>query len=141
MKIADEVWDAVRPSVVGLWWKRSLARAFRRYVRSRGCAAPTPDFYGRRDTAGAARFIRASLDASRPPVIGIHFNRSLRAGGQCFERHWMVITDVTDGESPKITVLSWGKTYELDLRCAVMESSWYGLVSFKSVRSDGTMNN
>ena len=133
MKLADEVWDVVRPSVAGMWWKSAFGRAVCRYVRFRGCPDVTPSFYGARDTAGAAAFIRASIDAGTPPVIGIHLNSGLRAAGQCFERHWMVVADVKDerGERPTITVLSWAKTYELDLRCAVMESTYYGLVRFE----------
>ena len=130
MRVADGVWRAVRPSVAGLWWKSALARGVRRYARKNGCAL-TARFFGKRDAAGAAAFIREAIDGGDPPVIGIHMNRGLRDRGQCFERHWVVITDVTGGERPRITVLSWGGVYELDLRCAVMESSWYGLVRFE----------
>lgn len=129
MKIADEVWDAMRPSVAGLWWKGAFARGFGRYARARGCVFDA-SYYGERDAAGAAAFIRSAIDAGTPPVIGVHLNRGLRDRGQCFERHWVVITELTGGEKPKISVLSWAGRYELDLRCAVMESSWYGLVRF-----------
>ena len=129
MQIADRVWDVVSPSVAGMWWKSAFARAFTKYAKQNG-GELTSTLYGARDTAGAAAFICSALDAGIPPVIGIHLNRALRSRGQCFERHWVVITDVTDGDRPKINVLSWAEQYELDLRCAVMESTYYGLVRF-----------
>lgn len=133
MQIADRVWKTVSPSVFGMWWKSAFARSFVRYARSCGADLEARCF-GARDTNAAARFIHDALDRGIPPVIGVHFNRALRARGQCFERHWMVVTAVTEGERPKITVLSWGGVYELDLRCAVMESSYYGLVAFNKIQ-------